>query len=388
MAKRVFRCVLAYLKRLDKSLMLLTLVLCGLGILLLYSLSVNSEMQTITNATVDSGTVRTQLMAICVGLGVSLVLAGLDYRWFAKLWYIYIPLTVGLTLLTFTGLGASGLAGADDRAWIDLGFMTMQPAEFMKLAVILSLSYHCYKTREFFNNPLNILLVCIHGGIPALLVMLQGDDGTAIVFVTIFIAIVIAAGLSWKYILGAAVISPIAFLLMWNFYLQPVHKNRILSIINPERYANSDLLYQTNHSIIAIGSGQLTGKGLFGGDYSYVPLCHNDFIFSYAGQTLGFIGCVGIVVLLALLCMRILFDGIRASDELGRFICVGVFAYLITHCVLNIGMTVGVTPVIGIPLPFFSAGGSAILTATVSIGLVLSVRFHHSRYDSIFKNKA
>ena len=388
MAKRVFRCVLAYLKRLDKSLMLLTLVLCGLGILLLYSLSVNSETQTITNATVDSGTVRTQLMAICVGLGGSLVLAGLDYRWFAKLWYIYIPLTVGLTLLTFTGLGASGLAGADDRAWIDLGFMTIQPAEFMKLAVILSLSYHCYKTREFFNNPLNILLVCIHGGIPALLVMLQGDDGTAIVFVTIFIAIVIAAGLSWKYILGAAVISPIAFLLMWNFYLQPVHKNRILSIINPERYANSDLLYQTNHSIIAIGSGQLTGKGLFGGDYSYVPLCHNDFIFSYAGQTLGFIGCVGIVVLLALLCMRILFDGIRSSDELGRFICVGVFAYLITHCVLNIGMTVGVTPVIGIPLPFFSAGGSAILTATVSIGLVLSVRFHHSRYDSIFKNKA
>ena len=388
MAKQVIKYVLAYLKRLDKSLMLLTLVLCGLGTLLLYSLSVNSETQTITNAAVDSGTVRTQLMAICVGLGASLVLAGINYRWFAKLWYIYIPLTVGLTLLTFTGLGASGLAGADDRAWIDLGFMTIQPAEFMKLAVILSLSYHCYKTREFFNNPLNILLVCIHGGIPALLVMLQGDDGTAIVFVTIFIAIVIAAGLSWKYILGAAVISPIAFLLMWNFYLQPVHKNRILSIINPERYANSDLLYQTNHSIIAIGSGQLTGKGLFGGDYSYVPLCHNDFIFSYAGQTLGFIGCVGIVVLLALLCMRFLFDGTRSSDELGRFICVGVFAYLITHCVLNIGMTVGVTPVIGIPLPFFSAGGSAILTATVSIGLVLSVRFHHSRYDSIFKNKA
>ena len=152
MAKQVIKYVLAYLKRLDKSLMLLTLVLCGLGTLLLYSLSVNSETQTITNAAVDSGTVRTQLMAICVGLGASLVLAGLDYRWFAKLWYIYIPLTVGLTLLTFTGLGASGLAGADDRAWIDLGFMTIQPAEFMKLAVILSLSYHCYKTRSFLTT--------------------------------------------------------------------------------------------------------------------------------------------------------------------------------------------------------------------------------------------
>ncbi len=387
MIKKVLKYVYAYIRRLDKILLALVLACCAFGIVLLYSLAVNSQTQTITNAAVDMGTVKTQIIAAVIGIGFSLIVAAIDYRWFAKLWFIYLPITIGLTLLTFTGLGASGLEGADDRAWIDLGFITIQPAEFLKLAFILSLSYHCFKTKEFFNNPLNILGLCVHGGVPILLVMLQGDDGTAAVFVVIFLAVIFAAGISWKYILGAAVVSPIAVYFLWNYYLQPVHKNRILSIIDPETYATPDLLYQTNHSLIAIGSGQLTGKGLFGGDYSYVPLCHNDFIFSYVGQTVGFIGCVAVVAVLAFLCLRILFNGIRASDNLGRYICVGVFAYLLAHCVLNIGMAVGITPVIGIPLPFFSAGGSAMLTATASIGLVLSVYFHNSRFDSIFKNR-
>lgn len=385
--KQVLRYVLGYLRRLDKILLALTLVCCGLGVVLIYSLAVNSQTQTITNATVDSGTVKTQIAAVCLGIAIALVAAAMNYRWFSKLWFIYLPATLGLTLLTFTSLGTSGLEGADDRAWIDLGFITIQPAEFLKLAFILSLSYHCFKTKEFFNNPLNILGVCVHGCIPIAIVMLQGDDGTAAVFLVMFLAIIFAAGISWKYILGAAVVSPIALYFLWNYYLQPVHKNRILSIINPEKYATPDLLYQTNHSLIAIGSGQLTGKGLFGGDYSYVPVCHNDFIFSYAGQTLGFIGCMTIVVLLALLCLMILTNGMRASDILGRLICVGVFAYFIAHCVLNIGMTVGITPVIGIPLPFFSAGGSSMLTSTVAIGLVMSVYFHNTRFDSLFKNK-
>lgn len=293
---------------------------------------------------------------------------------------------IGLTLLTFTSLGTSGLEGADDKAWIDLGFMTIQPAEFLKLAFILSFAYHCFKTKDFFNNPLNILGLCVHAGIPILLVMLQGDDGTAAVFVVIFLAILFVAGISWKYIAGAAIIAPIAIYFVWNYYLQPVHKNRILSIINPEKYATADLLYQTNLSKIALGSGQIEGKGLFGGDYSYVPVCHNDFIFSYIGQTLGFIGCLGVIILLGLMLLRILYNSLRA-DDLGKYICVGVFAYLFTHCVLNIGMVMGITPVIGIPLPFISAGGSAMLTATVSIGLVLSVYFHAERFNTLFKNR-
>ncbi len=387
MLKTALSAALRYLRRLDKLLLLLVLACCSLGILLLYSLMVNSETQTITNATISSSTVKTQLFAAGIGIAVSLFLAALDYRKFSKLWFIYLPLTIGLTLLTFTSLGSSGLEGSDDQAWIIIGSFSLQPSEFLKLAFILSLSYHCYKTKDFFNNPLNILALCVHAAIPIALIMLQGDDGTAVVFFMIFIAIIFAAGISWKYILGACVAAPIAFYLLWNFYLQSVHKNRILAIINPAEYATEDSLYQVNKSLIAIGSGQLTGKGLFGGDYSYVPVCHSDFIFSYAGQTLGYMGCLAIVILLGLVCLRILGNGLRASDTLGRCICMGVFAYLFVHCVLNIGMCLGVTPVIGIPLPFFSAGGSSMLSITVAMGLVMSVHFHSAKFDTLFKKK-
>ncbi len=382
--KNILHHILNYFRRLDKPLIFLMLSACAVGAVLLYSLSVNSAEQSITNATVDMGTLKTQIVAAAIGISASLVIAAIDYRWFSKLWFIYLPATVGLTLLTFTSLGTSGLEGADDKAWIDLGFMTVQPAEFLKLAYILSISYHCFRSKEFFNNPLNILALCVHGGLPILLVMLQGDDGTALVFMFIFLAIIFAAGISIKYILSAAVIAPIGFWLMWSFYLQPVHKNRILSIIDPEKYSSADLLYQTDHSLIALGSGQLRGKGLFGGEYSYVPACHNDFILSYAGQTVGFIGCLFIILLLALICLRIFANGLRCGDPLGKYICVGVFAYLITHCILNVGMVTGVTPVIGIPLPFLSAGGSAMLTSSASIGLVLSVYFHSAKFDNIF----
>lgn len=384
--KKVLKYVWQYIRRLDIILLTLTCIACGFSVLILYSLVINSETQTITNAALSASTYKTQLMASAIGVCIALFIALLDYRKFCKLWFIYLPAMLGLTLLTFTSLGTSGLEGADDKAWIDLGFMTIQPAEFLKLAFILSFAYHCFKTKDFFNNPLNILGLCVHAGIPIILVMLQGDDGTAAVFVVIFLAILFVAGISWKYIAGAAIIAPIAVYFVWNYYLQPVHKNRILSIINPEKYATADLLYQTNLSKIALGSGQIEGKGLFGGDYSYVPVCHNDFIFSYIGQTLGFIGCLGVIILLGLMLLRILHNSLRA-DDLGKYICVGVFAYLFTHCVLNIGMVMGITPVIGIPLPFISAGGSAMLTATVSIGLVMSVYFHSEKFNTLFKNR-
>ncbi len=383
--KKILSYIWQYIRRLDKLLILMAIAACCLSVTLIYSLSVNSETQNITNATVNARTVQIQIIAAVAGLGASAVIALMDYRKFSKLWFIYLPLMIGFTLLTFTSLGVSGLEGADDKAWIDLGFMTVQPAEFLKLAFILSFSYHCYKTKEFFNNPFNILGLIIHAMIPIGLVMLQGDDGTAAVFIMIFLVIIFVAGLSWKYIAGAAIIAPIAVYFVWNYYLQPVHKNRILSIINPAKYGTEDLLYQTNLAKIALGSGQIDGKGLFGGDYSYVPVCHNDFIFSYIGQTLGYIGCLATVILLALMLARMIYNGIRAADDLGKYICMGVFAYLFTHCVLNIGMVMGVMPVIGIPLPFISAGGSAMLTATVSIGLVLSVYYHQERFDTLFK---
>ncbi len=387
MLKKIFSAIWQYLRRLDKTLLFLTLAACAFSVVILYSLVINNQTQSVTNADLDYTDYRTQAAAALLGIAASLVIAAWDYRKFAKLWFIYLPVTVVLTCLTFTSLGRSGLEGADDRAWIAIGGFTLQPAEFLKLAFILSFAYHCFKTEEFFNNPLNVLALCVHAAVPIGLVMLQGDDGTAIVFCAIFLAMIFAAGLSWKYILGAAILSPIAVWFMWTQYLQPVHKNRILAIINPEKYATPDMLYQTNLAKIALGSGQVRGKGLFGGDYSYVPVSHNDFIFSYVGQTLGFIGCLGLIILIGLICLRILGNSLRSGDGLGRYICVGVFAYLFVQSLLNIGMVMGVTPVIGITLPFISAGGTSMLTSTVAIGLVMSVHFHSARYDTLFAKK-
>lgn len=383
--KKILSYVWQYIRRLDLFLLALAILACGFSATLIHSLSVNSETQNITNAAVNTRTVQIQIIAAVLGLGAGLVIALMDYRKFTKLWFLYLPLMIGFTMLTFTSLGISGLEGADDKAWIDLGFMTVQPAEFLKIAFILSFSYHCFKTKDFFNNPLNILGLAVHAMIPIGIVMLQGDDGTAAVFIMITLVIIFVAGLSWKYIAGAAIIAPIAIYFVWNYYLQQVHKNRILSIINPAKYGTEDLLYQTNLAKIALGSGQIDGKGLYGGDYSYVPVCHNDFIFSYIGQTLGYIGCLATVILLGLIMLRIILNGLRSADDLGKYICMGVFAYLFTHCVLNIGMVMGVTPVIGIPLPYISAGGSAMLTATVAIGLVLSVYYHQEKFDTLFK---
>ena len=376
-----------YIRRLDKILLILTLTICAFSFVLLFSLVNNNMTQSITNAALDYTDYRNQAVAAMIGIGFSVVVAVWDYRKFCRLWFIYLPMMIGLTCLTFTSLGRSGLEGADDRAWIAIGSFSLQPAEFLKLAFILSFAYHCFKTQQIFNNPLNILLLCIHGAIPIGLVMLQGDDGTAVVFVAIFLAIIFAAGISWKYILGAGILSPIAIWFMWTHYLQEVHKRRILSVINPEKYATPDTLYQTNLAKIALGSGQVRGKGLFGGEYSYVPVCHNDFIFSYVGQTLGFIGCLGLIILLGLICLRILGNSLRSGDGLGRYICVGVFAYIFVQSILNIGMVMGVTPVIGITLPFISAGGSSMLSATASMGLVMSVYFHSARFDTLFAKK-
>ena len=387
MLKKVFTVIWQYFRRLDKTLLLLTAAACVFSVVVLYSLVINNQTQSITNAQLDYTDYRTQAAAAILGIALSLIIAAWDYRKFCKLWFIYFPVTVVLTCLTFTSLGRSGLEGADDRAWIAIGGFTLQPAEFLKLAFILSFAYHCFKSEEVFNNPLNVLLLCIHAAVPIGLVMAQGDDGTAIVFCAVFIAVIFSAGLSWKYILGAGILSPIAVWLMWAYYLQPVHKNRILAIINPEKYATADMLYQTNLAKIALGSGQIRGKGLFGGDYSYVPVSHNDFIFSYIGQTLGFIGCLSLVILIGVICLRILGNSLRSGDGLGRYICVGVFAYIFVQSTLNIGMVMGVTPVIGITLPFISAGGTSMLTSTVAIGLVMSVHFHSAKYNTLFAKK-
>ena len=374
--KEFIKSVKRYLKSLDYLLILLCVSAGIFSIILLYSIYKNGFVPSLSQ-------VKTQIFSLVLGLIAALIVAAIDYKFISKMWFLYAPVALILSLLLFTSLGVT-VEGTDDTGWLDLGFIMFQPVEILKVAFILSLSTHVSKLKENLNKLPHLALVCLHGVIPVLMVSMQGDDGSASVFLFIFIFIVFSAGLAWRYIITALVSLPVVAWGIWTFVMQPHHKMRFLVLFNPEIDTSGTYVYQSNLGTIALGSGQLTGKGLFGGNYTYVPEIYNDFIFSYIGMTLGFLGCIATIALLAFICIKILSDSLMAVDMLGKLICTGVFAMVLFHSVINIGMVLRVVPVIGIPLPFISAGGTSMISLFVSIGLVLSVRAHRTKKQSMF----
>lgn len=366
-----------FFRRLDYGLVLCVTICALISVILLYSIYKNGIGQ------LDSGVYITQLISTVLGFCACLIVAKIDYHTISRLWFLYTPFVLALVLLTFTGLGMQR-EGADDRAWLNLGFISIQPSEMLKLAFTMSFSFHLSKDEDNINRPLHLLLLLIHGGIPIGLIVLQGDYGTALVFLMMFIIMLFSAGLSIKYIIAACVITPPAIYLLWTYVLQSLHKNRILVLIHPGTDPMG-LEYQQNLGLASLGSGGVFGKGLFSKkEYVEVPEIHNDFIFAYIGQVFGFVGAIVVIILLAYICMRLLSDSRNTMDKLGKLICLGTFAMLFTHCFMNIGMVLKVMPVIGIPLPFFSAGGTALVSMYVAIGLVLSCCTHNDKKYRMF----
>ena len=172
---------------------------------------------------------------------------------------------------------------------------------------------------------------------------------------------------------------------MWFFALSEFHKKRILILFHPGTDPEY-IEYQQDLGLAALKSGGVFGKGLFGepDDYITVPEIHNDFIFTYAGQVFGFIGTMGLIIILAYICLKIFGDSRVCRDHLGKFICMGAFGLILTHCIMNIGMVLKVAPVIGVPLPFLSAGGTAMISMYAIIGLVLSTYSHRAVSYNVF----
>ncbi|MCD7730151.1 MAG: FtsW/RodA/SpoVE family cell cycle protein [Oscillospiraceae bacterium] len=381
MLKKVLGAVIRYFRKLDKGLFVAVCGLSALSVVLMYSLVDNG----ITSK--EPSMYRMQFICLCIGAAIALVMSGLDYHRFTKLWFLYAPAAIGLTLLTFTSLGYQPNASADDKAWLNLGFTTFQPSEVLKIAFIMTFAIHLEKVKDKLNHFLNVALLCIHGAIPTLIVMLQGDDGTAIIFVVIFACMIFAAGLSLKYIIPVLCALPFGLWFIWEKVMQPHQKLRFLVLFVDDPMSDpeyADIFYQQYWGRLALGSGQLFGKGLHADKYVEVPYVQNDFIFTYIGQCFGFIGCIAVIAALAYVCLKIVVDSRIAKDDLGRFICVGVFAMIFIHCILNIGMVLVVLPVIGVPLPFISQGGSSMVSMFVSIGLVMSVYSHSERNYRVF----
>lgn len=327
---------------------------------------------------------QTQFAAMVLGIISAIIMSFIDYRKLVKLWPIFVPITLILVALPFTSLGYQR-EGADDQGWIRIFGLSMQPSEVMKIAFILTFSYHLSRDEEDMNKPFHMLLLLLHGAIPIGIVGLQGDYGTAIVFAAILSFMLISAKISWKYIVAAPFIVAGVVAVMWFNFLSTFHKQRILILFHPGTDPEN-IEYQQDLGLAAIKSGEVFGKGLFAGkkEYIYVPELHNDFIFAHVGQVFGFVGSVGIIIVLAYIILKIFADSRITRDRLGRFICMGAFGLFFTHCLMNIGMVLKVAPVIGIPLPFLSGGGTAMVSMYVVIGLVLSTYSHRAVAYNVF----
>ncbi len=373
--KKILKWLGHYFRKLDKLLLLICASITVFDIVIVRSLYLNGRIA------VDD--LNTQIFAAVIGFFAAIVIGMIDYRLMAKFWYIYAPAALILQLLLFTPLG---IKRDDDLAWLDLGFMTIQPSEILKIAYILTLAAHIAKLGDKINSLPRLLLLCVHGFGPFLLVLIQGDAGSALVFLFIFLCMLFAAGLSWKYILAAAVVAPAAVYVGWNYIMADHHRNRFLILFDEEMQEAEKLgIYMQQYNAkIAMGSGQLKGLGFNSDSYTYVPEIYNDFIFSYIGMTLGFLGCMAVVIALAVLCLKLLSNASSAQDMMGKMICIGVFAMITFHCIINIGVVIGVLPVIGIPLPFLSTGGTSMIMMYVAIGPVLSIPTHKEKKRHMF----
>ncbi len=311
----------------------------------------------------------------CAGLLAAFVICNIDYHLMCKLWKIHVPLCLLLVGLTFfIGIQPEG---TDDRAWLNLGFTTLQPSELLKLSFILSFAMHLSYVKDNIKDIKTLLFLCIHGLIPTGLIVLQGDFGSAIVFFMIFLVMMFAAGLPYYYVLGGIGAIAVGFPIFWFTLMPDYLKSRFYIAFDPSLDPLGDG-YQQYQGKIAIGSGQLTGRGLFTDEMYSVPECYNDFIFSFIGQVFGFVGCMLVVLLLGVICFKMLHTGIKAKDPMGCYICIGVFSIFLTQIVINILMVLCLMPVIGITLPFFSSGGTSVFVCYVSIGMVMSVYRHSS----------
>lgn len=365
-----FNSVADYIRECDKWLFILCVAASGYGCV------------AVLTATEHMGTTRqfwVQTLTVVLGVFVVVFISHFDYNIYKKIWPIIMGFCLILVLLTFV-IGFAP-AGTDDKAWLMLpGGLTFQPSELLKIAFIITFSLHLERLGEDLNKLRNLILVLLHGAAPVVLIQLQGDDGTAIIFAVVMLAMLFMAGLKIRYFAVFAAVVAVAAPVVYFLVLNPDQQARIQTMFDLE----ADLKgagWQQWRGRIALANGGMWGQGLFGGELTQtgaVPEGHNDFIYVTIGEEMGFVGCIAVLIILAAICLRILRIGSLAREQSGKLICVGVFAMLISQIIVNLGMCLSITPVIGVTLPFFSAGGTSLLCLYCSMGVVMSVYMHRN----------
>ena len=358
-----------YIRECDKIMFILCIFATSFG-----CISVLSA----TRHTGELSDFLTQVIAMLLGLTAAVVISLFDFSTFIKYWPL--AAAVGLIPVILTFFIGYAPPGTDDKAWLYVFGISFQPSELLKVMFLITFSAHLTAVKERINELKNLLLLCVHGFTPAVLIHFQGDDGTALVFIIMALGMMYAAGVRLRYFLlalsGLLVASPFIYF----FVLNDDQRTRIWSIFNIE----ADIKgagYQQYRGRVALANGGWFGQGYLKGSLTQsagVPEGHNDFIFTLIGEEWGFVGCMVVILVLGAICLRCLQVARMCRKDTGKYICIGVFAMLLTHIIINIGMCTSILPVIGITLPFFSAGGASLGCLYLSVGLVLSVYNHRN----------
>ena len=380
MAKRFFKGLWDYIKRADIILWLLLAMISAYSLVLLRSVDYAT----------GSGYFRTQLLAIGLGVAAAVVVTLIDYAEIANFWYLMAGFSIFLMIYTsFFGEQVVGSGGVDAKAWINIAGRTFQSSELVKIAFILTFAKHLDVLRKGskLDHPLHVMLLGCHALVLMLLCEMQGDTGAAIVFFAIFLAMSLSAGIKLRYFAALGGIVLVALPLLWMFVMKDYQKARFTAVFNLEDpTVQMEDGYQQYQGRISIGSGRLDGTGLFNGTRvanKSVPFQQSDYIFSVAGEELGFIGCSLILLLLLLFMAKVLHVASTSRDDLGRYICFGFFGMIALQSVSNIGMCLALLPAMGVTLPFFSAGGSSAACMYLGFGLVQAVYMRRKESDGM-----
>ena len=361
-------------RHVDLSLAASILLLASFGLLMIYS----ATRSRLDEAGVDPQYyLQRQAIFVAIGLLVLVFTSVIDYRAFRDFAPVIYTGTVGLLILVLLFGGEH----KGQQASFDVGPFQLQPSEFAKVALIVCLAAYVSSIRGDIDGR-RLLAILGLAGVPMGLIYLQPDLGTSLVFGAILLGMLLVSGAKARHLIALLVVAVIAVVAVVNLgVLKDYQYKRLTSFLEPE--ADTDRsAYNLAQSKTAIGSGGISGKGLFKGtqtNLSYVPAQHTDFIFTAVGEQLGLVGSALLLALFALVAWRTWRSAALAKDVAGTLICVGVLAMLTFQIFENVGMTMGIMPITGIPLPFLSYGGSSTIMAFIAMGLVLNVHMRRFR---------
>ncbi len=347
----------------DWSLVILTLAICGLGVLQIYSA---------TRGTVWADAWWKQILYVCGGLMLMWIMLHLDYHWLMQ--HVAVMYVISVVMLIATFVIGKQVFGS--RRWIPLaGGFHLQVSEFVKLVIVLLVARYLTELKKEELSARDLAKLAGLVAIPMLLVLRQPDLGTSLTYLPAMVAGAFLAGLRWRYMIAIVVVAVLALPVGWHF-LKDYQKARLVSFMDPDRDPRGTG-YQMIQSKIAVGHGGMWGTGVTKGTQTqlrFLPVPHTDFIFSAFAEEHGFVGVVVALALYFMLIMQVVQNAQTAPDRAGMYICMGVAAIFLFHLWVNVGMVVGRMPVTGIPLPLMSAGGSSVWSNFLMLGLVNNVR--------------